>query len=96
MKKTRVLLHTTMDVSALTSAAQHLPFGVTAVSDPEERYRVDAKSIMGLLSLDLSTPVELRWETDNEEKEKQFLDRISKFVKNAEEWDYDYACEHLS
>lgn len=95
MKK-RVLLCTTADVSALVAAAQELSCDVLAVSDPEERYRVDAKSILGLYSLDLSTPVELRWETDNEEKEKQFLDRISKFVKNAEEWDYDYACEHLS
>ena len=95
MKK-RVLLCTTTDVSALVAAAQELSCDVLAVSDPEERYRVDAKSILGLYSLDLSTPVELRWETDNEEKEKQFLDRISKFVKNAEEWDYDYACEHLS
>lgn len=95
MKK-RVLLCTTTDVSALVAATQELSCDVLAVSDPEERYRVDAKSILGLYSLDLSTPIELRWETDNEEKEKQFLDRISKFVKNAEEWDYDYACEHLS
>ena len=95
MKK-RVLLCTTTDVSALVAAAQELPCDVLAVSDSEERYRVDAKSILGLYSLDLSTPIELRWKTDNEEKEKQFLDRISKFVKNAEEWDYDYACEHLS
>ena len=87
MKKTRVLLRTTMDVSALTSAAQHLPFSVTAVSDPEERYRVDAKSIMGLLSLDLSTPVELRWESDSKEKEEKFLNSISKLTRNAEEWD---------
>ena len=95
MKK-RVLLCTTTDVSALVAAAQELSCDVLAVSDSEERYRVDAKSILGLYSLDLSTPIELRWKTDNEEKEKQFLDRISKFVKNAEEWDYDYACEHLS
>lgn len=95
MKK-RVLLCTTTDVSTLVAAAQELSCDVLAVSDPEERYRVDAKSILGLYSLDLSTPIELRWESDSKEKEEKFLNSISKLTKNAEEWDYDYACEHLS
>ena len=41
MKK-RVLLCTVTDVSALVAAAQELSCDVLAVSDPEERYRVDA------------------------------------------------------
>lgn len=41
------------------------------------RYVIDAKSIMGIFSLDLSKPIELHAHTDNA---KEFLDAIDKFI----------------
>ena len=41
------------------------------------RYVVDAKSIMGIFSLDLSKPIELNIHTDDAEK---FLADIDKFI----------------
>lgn len=43
------------------------------------KYYVDAKSIMGIFSLDLSKPLELVADTDEEEKiEEMFADFIQK------------------
>lgn len=43
------------------------------------KYYVDAKSIMGIFSLDLSEPLELVADTDEEEKiEEMFVDFIQK------------------
>jgi phosphotransferase system HPr-like phosphotransfer protein len=42
-----------------------LPFYVDAVS---ERWKVDAKSLLGLLSLDVSKPIELRFDAENEDR----------------------------
>ncbi len=43
------------------------------------KYYVDAKSIMGIFSLDLSEPLELVADTDEEEKiEEMFADFIQK------------------
>lgn len=50
----------------------------------DQRYVIDAKSIMGLFSLDLTHPVELRVMTENEEvinKVVQELDDYSYIVK---------------
>lgn len=50
----------------------------------DQRYVIDAKSIMGLFSLDLTHPVELRIMTENEEvinKVVQELDDYSYIVK---------------
>ena len=41
------------------------------------RYAVDAKSIMGIFSLDLSKPIELDAHTDDADK---FLKDIDKFI----------------
>lgn len=81
--KVNVLLKTTKDVAALTSAAQNMPVAVQAVSG---RYVVDAKSIMGLLSLNLSHPIELSWEECNADKQSVFFKNINAFVADAEEY----------
>ena len=41
------------------------------------RYAIDAKSIMGIFSLDLSKPIELNAHTDNAD---DFLKAIDKFI----------------
>lgn len=60
-----VLIDNIDKVKRLTNIAMSLPFYVDAVS---ERWRVDAKSLMGLLSLDISQPIELRFDAENEDR----------------------------
>ena len=60
-----VLIDNIDKVKRLTNIAMSLPFYVDAVS---ERWRVDAKSLMGLLSLDISRPIELRFDAENEDR----------------------------
>ena len=45
-----------------------------------DRYIVDAKSIMGIFSLDLSKPLELRIISDEEDVIADVLDKIGPFV----------------
>ena len=44
------------------------------------RYVVDAKSIMGIFSLNLSQPIELAIHSDNDEACEKFLSKISSFI----------------
>lgn len=62
-----VLIDNIDKVKRLTNIAMSLPFYVDAVS---ERWRVDAKSLMGLLSLDISQSIELRFDEENEDRVK--------------------------
>lgn len=62
-----VLIDNINKVKRLTNIAMSLPFYVDAVS---ERWRVDSKSLMGLLSLDISRPIELRFDAENEDRVK--------------------------
>lgn len=62
-----VLIDDINKVKRLTNIAMSLPFYVDAVS---ERWRVDASSLLGLLSLDVSKPIELRFDTENEDRVK--------------------------
>ena len=62
-----VLIDNIDKVKRLTNIAMSLPFYVDAVS---ERWRVDSKSLMGLLSLDISQPIELRFDAENEDRVK--------------------------
>lgn len=65
-ERTMIVLIDNIDkVKRLTNIAMSLPFYVDAVS---ERWRVDAKSLMGLLSLDISRPIELRFDAENEDR----------------------------
>jgi hypothetical protein len=65
-ERTMVVLIDNIDkVKRLTNIAMLLPFYVDAVS---ERWRVSASSLLGLLSLDVSKPIELRFDTENEDR----------------------------
>lgn len=74
MVKVNVLLESIADVKEFVSTVTMYDFDVDLVSG---RYAVDAKSIMGIFSLDLSNKIELVAHTDDAEK---FLLDIKKFV----------------
>ena len=65
------------DVNIVVNAACKMPVDVTA---GEGRFTVDAKSIMGMYSLDLSNPVKLSWNDDAaESKVNEFLETVKPY-----------------
>ncbi|MBR1739422.1 MAG: HPr family phosphocarrier protein [Ruminococcus sp.] len=74
MKKVKIMLASIQSVKEFVSIVSQYEFDVDLASG---RYAVDAKSIMGIFSLDLSNPIQLTAHTDDAEK---FFDEIKKFV----------------
>ena len=62
MNKTTVMLGTINDVKNFVSVVTQCDYDVDLISG---RYAVDAKSIMGIFSLDLSKPIKLEAHTDD-------------------------------
>lgn len=62
-----VLIDDINKVKRLTNIAMSLPFYVDAVSD---RWRVDSKSLIGILSLDVSKPISLYFAEENKDRVK--------------------------
>ena len=56
MKREKIMLKTISDVKAFVNSVAKYDFDVDLLSG---RYAVDAKSIMGIFSLDLSKPIDL-------------------------------------
>jgi len=65
MKTVNVLLGSINDVKNFVNIVGKYDFDIDLVSD---RYVVDAKSIMGIFSLDLSKPIGVNIHSDNEDK----------------------------
>ncbi len=74
MKKVNIKLGTINDVKEFVNVVALCDYDVDLVSG---RYAIDAKSIMGIFSLDLSKPVELCAHVDDCEA---FLEKIAKFI----------------
>lgn len=74
MTKAKVLLQSISDVKEFVSSVSMCDFDVDLVSG---RYAVDAKSIMGIFSLDLSNAIELIAYTDDTQA---LFGQISKFI----------------
>ena len=74
MKSVTVLLATIDDVKRFVNIVNKYDFDVDLVSG---RYAIDAKSIMGIFSLDLSKPIKLNAYADDAE---EFLAEIRPFV----------------
>ena len=74
MKTTKIKLTSIKDVRDFVDimTAQTIEIDLTS-----GRYTVDAKSIMGIFSLDLSKPIELNAHTDDADK---FFKEIDKFI----------------
>ncbi len=74
MKKAKIMLDSIAAVKKFVSIVSMYDFDVDLASG---RYAVDAKSIMGIFSLDLSNPIQLVAHTDNADK---FIDEIKEFI----------------
>ena len=61
MKTTNIILNTINDVKLFVNIVSKYDFDVDLVSG---RYAIDAKSIMGIFSLDLSKPIDLNIHAD--------------------------------
>ena len=73
MYKATVHFETVVEAKAFVTASNEVDFKVELVSGP---YIIDAKSIMGLFSLDLSGPIALRVYDDSAEN----LEAIAPFT----------------
>ena len=74
MKKTTVMLDSISAVKKFVNIVTAYDFEVDLASG---RYAVDAKSIMGIFSLDLSKPIQLTAHTDDADK---FFKDITEFI----------------
>ncbi len=73
MTTTTVVLKAIDDVKDFVNTVLRFDFDIDLISG---RYAVDAKSIMGIFSLDLSKPIELRAYTEDAEEMLAALDRF--------------------
>ncbi|MBE6886100.1 MAG: HPr family phosphocarrier protein [Oscillospiraceae bacterium] len=74
MKTYNIMLNTINDVKDFVNIVCGFEFDVDLISG---RYAIDAKSIMGIFSLDLSKPIRMEAHTDDD---SAFLDKISRFI----------------
>lgn len=74
MKTVQIRLDTINDVKYFVNTVAKYDFDVDLTSG---RYAVDAKSIMGIFSLDLSKPITLEAHSDNADA---FLGEIKDFI----------------
>ena len=74
MKNITIALNTINDVKFFVNTVSRYDFDVDLISG---RYAVDAKSIMGIFSLDLSKPISVEIHDDNCQ---EFLDQIKGFI----------------
>jgi phosphotransferase system HPr-like phosphotransfer protein len=74
MKKTNVMLDSISAVKKFVNIVSTYEYEVDLASG---RYAVDAKSIMGIFSLDLSKPIQLTAHTDDADK---FFNEIRDYI----------------
>ena len=75
MKSVTILLNTINDVKVFVNMVSKYDFDVDLISG---RYAVDAKSIMGIFSLDLSKPLTMEIRSDDC---ADFLNEIKPFLQ---------------
>ena len=74
MRTCNIMLNTINDVKAFVNTVSKYDFDVDLISG---RYAIDAKSIMGIFSLDLSKPIRLEAHSEDNEK---FFEEIKPFI----------------
>lgn len=75
MKKANIVLSTIDDVKNFVNKVTTCPYDVDLISG---RYAIDAKSIMGIFSLDLSKPIEVAAHTEDDAFEELIKEFIAK------------------
>ena len=73
MKKVNILLQSINDTKDFVNIVNRFPYNIDLCSG---RYVIDAKSIMGIFSLDISNPVEMVVYDDDPEELIKELDRF--------------------
>ena len=82
MYTTKIHLSNIDDVKKFVSLVSSFPFEVNLCTD---KYKIDAKSIMGVFSLDLSEPITVEVDKCNEEEKKLFAQKIKDFEQTGTE-----------
>lgn len=77
MKTFNILLSSINDIKAFVNIVNKYEFDVDLTSG---RYVVDAKSIMGIFSLDLSKPIKVDVHAEGEDSEK-FIEEIKAYIQ---------------
>lgn len=77
MKKVMINLGSSNQIKSFVNVINKYPFDLDLRSG---RYLVDAKSILGIFSLDLSKPVELEILSDDEVEINKFLEEIKSYL----------------
>ena len=79
MKSVQIFLQTASQVKKFVTIVQDYPFDINLRSD---RYVVDAKSILGIFSLDLSKPinVEIHSLSDQQSECDNLIEQINEFA----------------
>lgn len=77
MQTFEILLSSINDIRMFVNIVNKYAFEVDLTSG---RYVVDAKSIMGIFSLDLSKPIKLDVHSETEEAQR-FIDEIKAFIQ---------------
>lgn len=75
MTKTKIFLQAINDVKDFVTIVMRYDFDIDLVSG---RYAVDAKSIMGIFSLDLSKSIDLNIHSENDVDE--ILEKLKPFI----------------
>ena len=73
-----ISINTIDNVKKLCAAATNAEYDIDLIAG---RYVIDAKSIMGIFSLDLSKTLSIRVHTDDEEAANVFFNKISGMVQ---------------
>lgn len=79
MTERKITLRTIDAVKNYVGCISQYPFAADLISG---RYVVDAKSIMGIFSLDLSNPITMQIHYENEKMIEEFLSKIENFLVN--------------
>lgn len=74
MKTEKVLLNSMEEIQEFNRIVGQYEYEVDMISG---RYVIDGKSLMGILSLDLSRPVTIQMQGTPDE---EFLDKLKKFI----------------
>ena len=77
MRTCNIMLNTINDVKVFVNTVSKYDFDVDLISG---RYAIDAKSIMGIFSLDLSKPLDLNIHANTESEVESILTVLAPYI----------------